>query len=441
MSKPTRWLLSEIDRWTSDGVITPEQASRLRALYPDTEKSVSWGLIVFSGLGAVVVGLGVILLLAYNWSEIPKFGKLSLIFGSIAAAHGVGLWLRWGRTPRLELGEALSLLGSMLFGAGIWLVAQVYNIDEHFPTGFLMWGVGALALAWAFESVPQAILATVVLTIWGCTEFFGFNQPADIASVLLLVGVAPLVWRRQSALLAAVLLAALYILIIAYAGFWNGSGGAFTAALSLSTLLIAFVRLSPAAADEAGRLRGVLLFFGLTGFVVGAYILSFDDAVRDVLRWTDEHHRAGRVALVYRWSLFVLAIAAWGWLVIKRWVQRKTDVVKTEEWLCPIALLYCQGIALAGSSSDAGVVAVVFNFVCLGIACMWMVRGCRTGGLANVVLGSLFFAALVFARYFDLFESLALRGLVFLVVGGVLFAEGFFYRRLRRTADSTGGES
>jgi hypothetical protein len=35
----------------------------------------------------------------------------------------------------------------------------------------------------------------------------------------------------------------------------------------------------------------------------------------------------------------------------------------------------------------------------------------------------------VAARYFDLFESLALRGVVFLIVGGVLFAEGFFYRR------------
>jgi uncharacterized membrane protein len=75
------------------------------------------------------------------------------------------------------------------------------------------------------------------------------------------------------------------------------------------------------------------------------------------------------------------------------------------------------------------------------MASMWMVRGCRTGQLRAVVLGSLFFAALVFARYFDLFESLALRGLVFLVVGGVLFAEGFFYRRLRQADEARGGES
>jgi hypothetical protein len=39
-----------------------------------------------------------------------------------------------------------------------------------------------------------------------------------------------------------------------------------------------------------------------------------------------------------------------------------------------------------------------------------------------------------------LFESLATRGVVFLLLGGVLFAEGFYYRRLRHEAAGGGGE-
>jgi uncharacterized membrane protein len=147
MSNPTRWLFTEIERWTNDKIISEDQAAEIRARYPASPPRRSWGLILFSGLGAVVVGLGVILLLAYNWAEIPKFGKLGLVFGSIVAAHSAGLWLRWKPSPNSELGEALSLLGTMLFGAGIWLVAQVYHIDEHFPNGFLFWGLGALALS------------------------------------------------------------------------------------------------------------------------------------------------------------------------------------------------------------------------------------------------------------------------------------------------------
>ena len=68
-----------------------------------------------------------------------------------------------------------------------------------------------------------------------------------------------------------------------------------------------------------------------------------------------------------------------------------------------------------------------------------MVRGCRAGGLRETVLGSLLLAAVVLARYFDLFDSLAARGLAFLVLGGLLFAEGFFYRRRRREGETEGG--
>jgi uncharacterized membrane protein len=438
MSKHNPWLFAEIERWTREEIITPAQAVRLRALYPDTSRRISWGLIVFSGLGAVVIGLGVILLLAYNWSEIPKFGKLGLVLGSVAITHGLGLWLRWSSNPRPELGEVLSILGSMLFGAGIWLVAQIYNIDEHFPNGFLVWGAGALALAWALNSVPQALLAAITLTIWGGAEVFSFDAPVDYSSALILLGIGPLVWRRQSAVLGAVVLAALYFLVLVHASFWSGGGGAFTANLSLSALLVAIARLMDPETTSA-RLRSVFLFFGLLGFVVCSFILSFDDTASHMLRWTNEHHRSSTIFFIYRWCLFILAMVAWGGLLIRRWTQRMSTEVRIEEWLCPIALLYCQSLAGTGYYTDGQFIAVVFNFVCLGLATMWMVRGCRDGHLKSVILGSLFLAALVFARYFDLFESLAVRGVVFLVLGGVLFAEGFFYRRLRHADESSGG--
>ena len=102
---------------------------------------------------AVVAGLGVILLFAYNWHAIPKFGKLGLVFGALVAAHAAGLWLFQRADWRKQLGEALSLLGTMLFGAGIWLVAQMYHIDEHYPNGFLLWAAGAVALAWTMPNI------------------------------------------------------------------------------------------------------------------------------------------------------------------------------------------------------------------------------------------------------------------------------------------------
>jgi len=170
MSKEVRWLWEQSDGWIAKGLISKEQAGQIRKLYPEPKAILPWGTIIFSGLGAAVAGLGVILLLAYNWQAIPKAAKLGVIFGGLGGLHGAGIWLFLRDDWRRQLGEAVSLLGTMLFGAGIWLVAQIYHIEEHYPNGFLTWGLGALAMAWAMPSVAQALLATTVLCIWGCTE-------------------------------------------------------------------------------------------------------------------------------------------------------------------------------------------------------------------------------------------------------------------------------
>ena len=435
MSKQTRWLFSEIERWTAEKIISAEQGARLRAFYPEgAARTVSWGLIVFSGLGAVVVGLGVILLLAHNWQDIPKFGKLGLIFGATAAAHIAGLVLRGKDGWRPALGEVFSLLGTMLFGAGIWLVAQIYNIDEHFPNGFLLWGLGAVAMAWTLDSVPQGLLAAVLITIWGSSEAIGFDMPVDWSWLLIAAALGPLVWRLRSTLLLATVVAALYVLFLVNAGQWGGGSSAFSAAFSFSTLLIAAGKFVNDENFPGGR--RVMAFFGLTGFLVCCYMLSFYEAADSFMRISD----AGRettAAFAYRMGLFIPAIMAWAWL-LWRTARGARGLVLREEWLCPIALIYDQGLVMTGWTSGGRFAAIIFNLIFFSMALMWMVRGCREGRLRPTVLGSLLFAALVWARYFDLFESMAARGLVFIIVGGILFAEGFFYRRMRQRADADG---
>jgi uncharacterized integral membrane protein len=169
-------------------------------------------------------------------------------------------------------------------------------------------------------------------------------------------------------------------------------------------------------------------------------MLSFKSGARELLSWTGMWEPASAL-VIYRWGLPAVAVLAWGWLIALR-LARSGRKVPTEEWLCLIALIYCQGMAVAGVTSDGEFVAWVFNLIVLGVAVAWMVRGCRDGLLGPTILGSAVLAVLVFARYFDLFENLAARGTAFLVLGGVLFAEGFFYRRLRRDeVASEGGAS
>lgn len=424
MKKHRAWLLSEIEGWTREGVIDARQAERLRARYPEEDVS-PWGLIVFCSLGAVVLGLGVVLLIAYNWSEIPRLGKLALVLGSIAGAHGAGIWLLGHIDWRRRVGEALLLLGTTLYGSGIWLVAQAYHIDEHFPNGFLLWALGALALGWAARSIPQIMAACVLLAIWDGAETIAFDQSHLAALLLILIGAIPFVWRLRSALTLAVALAAFAFVTITNAAAWNGSAAAFTTAFAFSVLLIGAARW-PTIADAFPLGSRVASFFGLVGFLLCSFLLSFKEIARSLMRWETRTDLSSLV--VYGWSVFALALAIWiAHLVFTVRLHRRS--LPLELWLCPIALIYCQILAVAGFYHDREFVAGVFNCVFLAVALMWMVRGCREGHLTSAVLGCVLFSAWIFARYFDLFDSLAARGFAFLLLGGALFAEGFWYRK------------
>jgi uncharacterized membrane protein len=440
MSKQVRWLWTESDRWVGAGLITAEQSGRIRGLYPAPGAGLPWSTILFTGLGAVVTGLGVILVLAYNWHGIPKFGKLGLILGAVAALHGVG-WRLWTRVDGWRVvGESVGLLGTMLFGAGIWLVAQIYNINEHFPAGFLVWGLGALALAWAMPSVVHGALAAVVLCIWLGCEAIEFEAPVHFGPVAVLLAVGALAWRQQSG--------PLLVLVLVGFGFTLAAGVGAIEGQAVLTVLLNVTALMVAVGSWPGTIRAydagarTLRCCGWLGFAVGLFVVTFPDAVRHVLHWQTAEWGAGSKRLLWGYvgGSLALTLAAWGTVAWTAWQQpvaaeptaEGSEAVPSEAWLLPLSLLAIHILVFSGMGLERWGVAGLANLVLLAVATAWMARGCGEGHLRPTVLGSMLFVALALARYFDLFESLLWRGLVFVAVGAILFAEGAVYRRARR---------
>lgn len=431
MNKQVRWLLPEIDRWQAEGIVTPEQADRLRQRYAEPAGAVPWGLLVFATAGAIVIGLGVILLFAYNWAEIPKLGKLALVFAAIIGTHtgSIRLLAREGWQPKL--GEALAALGTMLYGAGIWLVAQIYNIDEHYPNGFLFWALGALAMAWAIRSTANGLLAVVLVFIWGSCEAFDYRAPQYWSILLVAGGLIPLAWQQRSALLLAAALAAIQFLLAVNLFHSGGGAHAFTASLALGVLLVAAARLTQADHPDHGHGAGVMAFFGFGAFLVCAYLLSFKEAADDLIDWTRRYGPRPALAGAIGWTLFAAGLTGWAWIA-RRSILRKEIEIRREEWLLPIALVYCFGVAALGARDWALLLSWSFNLMLLGLAAMWMWRGCQESRLRTTVLGSLLLAVVVLARYFDLFQSMASRGLAFIILGVIFIAEALYYRRVRQ---------
>lgn len=430
MSKEIRWLYTESERWVREGILSAEQAARLRALYPTPKPARPWATLIFCGLGAVIVGLGVILLFAYNWHAMPKLAKLAAVFGALAAAHAGGLYLFQTRPRYRAMGEALTVGGTMLFGAGIWLVAQIYHIDEHFPTGFLIWGLGAFLLAWTLPSIFQALIALALLTIWAGTESAAFGTPVHAALPLLLIGLLPLAYRERSRVLLVCLLVAVGVSLAFISAACTDGALPFLVLLAFSVLAMGAGWLheeAPLFPESAPCYRGL----GLAAYLVLIYVLSFGQVATDILDL-----RRGKQSwsgMAYWGVPMLAAVAAWLVLGLRR-LKPGTGkaLVPPDLWLAPLAMLAAYALAAFLPHTDPWLAALPFNLVLLAHAASLMAQGVRRSEMRPVALGCILLIALTGARYVDLFDSLLARGLAFLVVGGALFSEGFLYARGKR---------
>jgi uncharacterized membrane protein len=190
-----RPLTRELEEWREAGLITTAQAAELGARHAaGVALARREGAAKALGiLGAAAVGAGVILFFAANWSEIARPLRVAILLVGEAALYGAGFWLLDVRRSYRNLGHAFVFLGTIMFGAAIFLVGQMYNVQAHDPAGFLIWSGGALATTLFFRSKPAAGVFVLALEAWIIHELIedaGFRDPVYLPLALALYGLA-----------------------------------------------------------------------------------------------------------------------------------------------------------------------------------------------------------------------------------------------------------
>ena len=109
-------------------------------------------------IGAILIGVGVFSFIAANWQEMAKAAKIAIIVIAMLASYSLG-WFFREKKHYIKTGEALILLGAIIYGAGIFLVAQMFHTRGNWPDGFILWMIGAILMALAAESFPLFYLA------------------------------------------------------------------------------------------------------------------------------------------------------------------------------------------------------------------------------------------------------------------------------------------
>ncbi|MGB5694815.1 MAG: DUF2157 domain-containing protein [Polyangiales bacterium] len=386
--------LTDIDRafevWRQQGLLDQRQVDELRRSLDESQSSLRSGRAValFSTLGAVLLGLGVILFVASHWDTMGPLARSSVLIAAYATTCAGAYVTHRNALPLVS--EALWFLATLVLGADIFLIGQIFNFTLTFWQGPFLWFVGALAMGSARHKDSYGWLATplgVLALGWvggGSGSFFDdqfefLSSDGGLLPLLPVIGVA----------------------LICIAGLVRDS-------------------------ERLGFVRRACAFWGLGLISIPLIAGTGDDsAVKEIFRTAFTSKQVVILAasgltvalFAFRGRVSTLAASAVGLLL-----------------LSSVGLLIPSGsesaIGSAIADHGAAFAAYIVLVFALAMGTIWLGLAERSAGLINV--GLLSAAMIIFIQYFSWSFELLDRSVAFIIGGLVLLGVGYGVERTRR---------
>ncbi|WP_061206035.1 DUF2157 domain-containing protein [Leptospira santarosai] len=128
-------LEQKLKKWVGAGLIRSEQSEAI--LNFEEARKTPYLYYSFIILGVVVIGIGVIAIVAANWEEIHDLMKLGAGLTVLSLVAGLAFWKR--ENPNLL--TVLIVLNSILILGMIGLVSQVYHLEGKYYEASILWCV------------------------------------------------------------------------------------------------------------------------------------------------------------------------------------------------------------------------------------------------------------------------------------------------------------
>lgn len=384
--KPESKFESKIARWLAAGVIDAATAERIRAFEAGDEKraTLRWPAILALAIGGLLVAASITLFVAAHWDRLSPAERFAIVLLMVGTFH---IAAAFAADKFSALSVTFHAIGTVAFGAGIFLTGQIFNLQENWATGILLWAAGAAVGYAVLRQWPQAALLAVLapswlVARWGITTRWGWRSEYPISVGMIGLAAAYLSARRgaedSATRKALAWIGGMTLLPACVAGIW--------------------------AAVESSRY---------------SYEPPWKDAVS--ARW----QFAG-------WTIAILLPLAVGWLLsgAESW---KNALAVAWACLATVTAIYSHTTKPGAYVGDAdfGMIALLYLVCALGAAglILWGFSDRRKErvnlGIAGLALTVLFF-------YFDGFMDKLDRSLSLLLLGVICIAGGYALERTRR---------
>ncbi|MDF2874861.1 MAG: hypothetical protein K0R22_1544 [Sporomusa sp.] len=420
--KAVEWLYQQLPELVAKGVIPAESAERIKKYYgpvTDTTGTRTF-LVIFGVIGALLVGLGIILILAHNWAQLTKINRLAISMCLLVTAQVIAGGVLWCKRDSTAWREGAATLLMLMVGAAMALVGQTYHLVEDTDIFLLTWMLLSLPLMYLMKSASVAMLYTVGITFWTGSHYGVSKQ-----FIWVLLGAAmPYYWgllknnRYANTTIISfwVLTVCCYIsFATAFSGYLDQLGFLIFSALFGITYLVGELWFT--SPDQGWRMpfTGV----GMTGSIILSFILTFNDVWRHI---TSGWNSPPLIACLLAAVLLLMVLGGNGMLV----KQQNREARQFALIPCVVGLAY---LVQFYDSSGLGA-TLILNGYMLWLSISIISKGVREFHLGIVNLGMIMLTALIVARFFDIDVSFVVRGVIFVLIGiGFLVANVVLVRR------------
>ncbi|RZS92166.1 DUF2157 domain-containing protein [Aquimarina brevivitae] len=416
-------LSNELDTLIKEGVISSQTATDIRQYYAaKNENSPNLLYTIFGIFGAILIGAGIILMIAHNWDAFSKVTKIIWALSPLVLAQLlVGYTIL--KEKSMAWKESASVLLFFAVGTAISLISQIYHLPEQLDSYLLTWGLLCLPLVYLTKSRAVALLTlltgtyyTIVIgwklgeskTPWMYLIFIGAILPYYINLVRTYIASNTTTIFNWAIPISCIIGLSCFIKKADELG--------FLMYITLFAVFYGIGRLQIFA--QSNTLRNGFLLLGSFGTIVVLLILTFWEVWKDI----GNGHQLGSQEFFIALFLVIIALI----LSVQRLANSKLKLNATTLIQYSFLLIWMVFFIPLGYIFAT----VIINLLLLAIGITIIKSGIAKMHFRILNYGLLITSVLIISRFFDTTMSFELRGAVFVVIGLSFFVSNYLmYKR------------
>ncbi|KQC31063.1 DUF2157 domain-containing protein [Flagellimonas eckloniae] len=422
-------ILKDLQDLIEADIITQETAEKIKNHYKDKgDSSINRLFVVFGILGAILVGLGIILIIAHNWDELSKtiktiFAFLPLVIGQLLCGYAL-----IKKNQSIAWKESTSTFLFFGVGASISLVSQVYNIPGDLSTFILTWMLICLPIVYVMNSSLTSLFFIVGITYYA-TETSYWSSPSKESYLYwpLLLSILPHYYQlfkkrpKSNFMVLHNWFVPLSVLIVLGTLADKEGELMMVAYFSLFGLFYLIGNLD-FFTEQKARSNGYKLF-GSLGMIILLLTLSFSEIWEDLRK---HEYVFKELITTPEFIVSVILTALTSWMF---YVYQKNKSIEDIKPLAPMFIVFAITFIIGHYFSFA---VVLINLLVLAIGILTIRNGAEKNHLGILNYGLAIIAILITCRFFDTDLSFVVRGILFVLVGVGFFATNYWMLRKRK---------